>query len=227
MSETHIRIARFSVNIPSERSLSFVEAKILGKLQVFECVSLSLSLSSWVSKCGEFWSLPCRNRTKETGLLICTPVSSTFVESFGQALSRVTRIWFAVMNTKRGVFPCTYIYIYIHVCSQIRSWKKKKKREERKKKSIRQRRERENNGVNEPWTTSTRNSRNGRSTAVFGIPLRIWRVQKYQGHFCPRRNESEAYVNLYAYVLSMRKLNRVNQGREELESIEFLEFDFV
>ena len=39
-------IARFSVNIPSERSLSFVEAKILGKLQVFECISLSLSLSS-------------------------------------------------------------------------------------------------------------------------------------------------------------------------------------
>lgn len=105
--------------------------------------------------------------------------------------------------------------------------KEEEKERGEKKKSIRQRRERENNGVNEPWTTSTRNSRNGRSTAVFGIPLRIWRVQKYQGHFCPRRNESEAYVNLYAYVLSMRKLNRVNQGREELESIEFLEFDFV
>ena len=48
-------IARFSVNIPSERSLSFVEAKILGKLQVFECVSLSLSLSLFVSF--EMWRI--------------------------------------------------------------------------------------------------------------------------------------------------------------------------
>lgn len=77
-------IARFVIFFPN--NLISRRGRILGKC------SLSLSLSPRVSKCGEFWSLPRRNRTKETGSLICTPVSSTFVESFGQALSRVTRI---------------------------------------------------------------------------------------------------------------------------------------
>lgn len=75
-------IARFVIFFPN--NLISRRGRILGKC--------SLSLSPRVSKCGEFWSLPRRNRTKETGSLICTPVSSTFVESFGQALSRVTRI---------------------------------------------------------------------------------------------------------------------------------------
>lgn len=227
MSETHIRIARFSVNIPSERSLSFVEAKILGKLQVFECVSLSLSLSSWVSKCGEFLELALSQQDKGNGLVdMHTGIqylrgifrSSSFARHAYLICRYEYETWCFSMHV--------YIYIYTRMFTDSIVKEEEKERGE-KKKSIRQRRERENNGVNEPWTTSTRNSRNGRSTAVFGIPLRIWRVQKYQGHFCPRRNESEAYVNLYAYVLSMRKLNRVNQGREELESIEFLEFDFV
>lgn len=141
-------------------------------------------------------------------------------------LFRASRVSDLPLWIRNVVFFHARIYIYTRMFTDSIVKEEEKERGE-KKKSIRQRRERENNGVNEPWTTSTRNSRNGRSTAVFGIPLRIWRVQKYQGHFCSRRNESEAYVNLYAYVLSMRKLNRVNQGREELESIEFLEFDFV
>lgn len=170
MSETHIRIARFSVNIPSERSLSFVEAKILGKLQVFECVSLSLSLSSWVSKCGEFWSLPCRNRTKETGLLICTPVSSTFVESFGQALSRVTRIWFAVMNTKRGVFPCTYIYIYTYVHRFDRERRRKRERREKK---------------IDPPTERTREQRCERTLNDIDAKLSQWKVDRCLRHSSP------------------------------------------
>lgn len=91
--------------------------------------------------------------------------------------------------------------------STVRSSYRKKKKKEKKKERKKNRSREGDTGVNEPWTTpNDAKLTDGRSTAVFGIPLRIWRVRKYQGRFARGANRMRKRVYLHRANLNAKFL---------------------
>lgn len=172
-------IARFVIFFPN--NLISRRGRILGKC------SLSLSLSASF----EMWrilELTSSQEDKGNGLV-----------DMHTGIQYLRGIFRSSSFARHAYLICRYEYETwcFSIPYTIRS-RKKKKKEKRKGEKINSLHER----TREQRCERTLNDidaklSDGRSTAVFGIPLRIWRVQKYQGHFCPRRNESEA-LNLYA-----------------------------
>lgn len=111
--------------------------------------------------------------------------------------------------------------------STVRSSYRKKKKKEKKKERKKNRSREGDTGVNEPWTTSNdAKLSDGRSTAVFGIPLRIWRVRKYQGRFARGANRMRKRVylhraNLNAKFLRFKTDERIPPSPPPFISIEF------
>lgn len=135
-------IARFVIFFPN--SLSLVEAEFLGS-----ALSLSLSLREFrnVENFGAYLvATGQRKRARWYAHRYPVPSWNLSVKLF--RASRVSDLPLWIRNV-----------VFFHTVYDSIAKEEEEREKERGKKSIRRTRERENNGVNEPWTTSTRNSR--------------------------------------------------------------------